>query len=109
MRAVIVARVVSAVEARSAGAVDVVAADDFAAADGLIRSGGVGLVVSPVTLGSNSGTGLELARMCRPRGIPCVLVDRHADTAGDMFGAACMVPGGDLAAAVRRAVKMRRA
>lgn len=63
------------------------------------------LIITPDAIGrESSGSGLDLARMARSRGVPCVLV---SDAGGEMYGAAGMVPGGDLLVAVRRALALR--
>ena len=67
---------------------------------------GAGLVVTVASFGpACSMSGITLAGQARARGVPCVIVDRHAEDG--MMGAAGMMPGGDLADAVRRANALR--
>lgn len=76
--------------------------------DGLanIRARECDVVITPETVGSASSVScLDVARVARGYGIACVIVT-EADLDGP-HGAACMLPGGDLAAAIARAMMAR--
>lgn len=107
MVVVVVASVVAAHEVDRAipGATLVQAATFNEAASALDRLPGIIITPAGLVAGS-SASGITLAGMARARRVPCVIVDRY--DAEDIVGAAVVSPRGDLAAAVRRAVALRR-
>ncbi len=107
MRIVIVADCVPEGEAQAVapGAVTV-RVDGFTSAVACLRTERVDVVVTPEAIGERqTGSCLDVARVARSRGVGCVIVTDVWEDGS--YGAACVAPGGDLAAAVARALVAR--
>jgi len=103
MRIVIVADCVPEGEAQAVapGAVTV-RVDGFTSAVACLRTERVDVVVTPEAIGERqTGSCIDVASVARGRGVACVIVTTVWDDGS--LGAACMPPGGDMAAAVERA------
>lgn len=106
MRIIIVGQAVSREEVARVipGAITMSAVTYLDAAN--LLNAGADLLVTVVSLSAlSSASGLTLAAQARARGIPVVVVDEDAEDG--LVGAATMQPGGDLAAAVKTARRMR--
>lgn len=105
MRLCIIAAYVTIDPAAMPGIVTV-RVDDLTAGLALIRAEGCDCIVTPETIGEAASVScLDVARVARGYGVGCVIVTEH-DCDGP-HGAVCMLPGGDLAQAVERAMAAR--
>lgn len=105
MRLCIIAACVTIDPAAMPGAVTV-RVDDLTAGLALIRAERCDCIVTPETIGEAASVScLDVARVARGYGVGCVIVTEH-DCDGP-HGAVCMVPGGDLVAALERAMVAR--
>ena len=106
MRVCIIAGFVSDSDARAMRATVTYRVSDLTAGLGEIRAERCDCIVTPETIGSASSVScLDVARVARGYGIGCVIVTEH--DCGGPHGAVCMLPGGDVADAVRRAMVAR--
>ena len=79
---------------------------DLTAGLALIRADGCDCIVTPETIGEAASVScLDVARVARGYGVGCVIVTEHA--CDGPHGAVCLLPGGDLAQAVERAMVAR--
>jgi len=106
MRLCIIAGCVSEPDARQMPGAVTARVDDLTAGLAEIRSERCDVIVTPETIGEASSVScLDVARVARGYGVGCVIVtDAPCD---GPHGAVCMVPGGDLAQAVERAMVAR--
>ena len=80
--------------------------NDLTAGLALIRAEGCDCIVTPETIGEAASVScLDVARVARGYGVGCVVVTEHA--CDGPHGAVCLLPGGDLAQAVERAMVAR--
>jgi len=106
MRLCIIAGCVSDLDARQMPGIITVRVHDLTAGLALIRAERCDCIVTPETIGEAASVScLDVARVARGYGVGCVIVTEH-DCAGP-HGAACMLPGGDLALAFERAMVAR--
>lgn len=106
MRVCIIAGCVSDSDARAMFGAVTYRVDDLTAGLGEIRAERCDCIVTPETIGESASVScLDVARVARGYGVGCVIVTEH-DCDGP-HGAVCMLPGGDLADAVRRAMVAR--
>ena len=106
MRLCIIAACVSDLDARQVPGVVTVRVDDLTAGLALIRAEVCDCIVTPETIGEAASVScLDVARVARGYGVGCVIVTEH--DYGGPHGAVCMLPGGDLAQAVERAMVAR--
>ena len=106
MRLCIIAGCVSDLDARTMLGAVTYRVDDLTAGLVELRAERCDCIVTPETIGEAASVScLDVARVARGYGVGCVIVTEH-DCDGP-HGAACMLPGGDLAAAVERAMVAR--
>lgn len=107
MRILVIAGCVTDGEALAvAPGATVASVDGFTSAASFIRTQRVDVVVTPEAIGERqTGSCLDVARVARSRGVGCVIVTDVWEDGS--YGAACVAPGGDLAAAVARALVAR--
>lgn len=106
MRVCIIAGCVSDSDARAMLGAVTYRVDDLTAGLGEIRAERCGCIVTPETIGEAASVScLDVARVARGYGVGCVIVTEH-DCDGP-HGAVCMLPGGDVASAIRRAMVAR--
>lgn len=106
MRLCIIAGCVSDLDARTMPGAVTYRVDDLTAGLAELRAERCDCIVTPETIGEAASVScLDVARVARGYGIGCVIVTEH-DCAGP-HGAVCMLPGGDLAASVERAMVAR--
>ena len=80
--------------------------EDLTAGLALIRADGCDCIVTPETIGEAASVScLDVARVARGYGVGCVIVTEHA--CEGPHGAVCLLPVGDLAQAVERAMVAR--
>lgn len=106
MRLCIIAACVAEPDARLMPGLVTVHVPDLTAGLAEIRAGRCDAIVTPETIGEASSVScLDVARVARGYGVGCVIV---TDGACDgPHGAVCMVPGGDIDAALERAMVAR--
>ena len=106
MRICIIAGCVSDSDARTMPGAVTYRVDDLTAGLAELRAERCSCIVTPETIGEAASVScLDVARVARGYGLGCVIVTEH-DCDGP-HGAACMLPGGDLASAVARAMVAR--
>lgn len=106
MRICIIAACVSDLDARQMPGVVTVRVEDLTAGLALIRADGCDCIVTPETIGEAASVScLDVARVARGYGVGCVIVTEHA--CEGPHGAVCLLPVGDLAHSVERAMVAR--
>lgn len=106
MRLCIIAGCVSDLDARTMPGAVTYRVDDLTAGLTELRAERCDCIVTPETIGEAASVScLDVARVARGYGVGCVIVTEH-DCDGP-HGAACMLPGGDLAASIGRAMVAR--
>lgn len=106
MRLCIIAGCVSEPDARQMPGAVTYRVDDLTAGLAELRAERCDCIVTPETIGEAASVScLDVARVARAYGAGCVIVTEH-DCDGP-HGAACMLPGGNLAVAVERAMVAR--
>ena len=106
MRLCIIAGCVSDLDARTMPGAVTYRVDDLTAGLAELRAERCDCIVTPETIGEAASVScLDVARVARGYGVGCVIVTEH-DCDGP-HGAACMLPGGNLASAVERAMVAR--
>lgn len=106
MRLCIIAGCVSDLDARTMLGAVTYRVGDLTAGLAELRAERCDCIVTPETIGEAASVScLDVARVARGYGVGCVIVTEH-DCDGP-HGAVCMLPGGDLASAVARAMVVR--
>ena len=106
MRLCIIAGCVSDLDARTMLGAVTYRVDDLTAGLAELRAERCDCIVTPETIGEAASVScLDVARVARGYGVGCVIVTEH--DCGGPHGAVCMLPGGDLAQAVERAMVAR--
>lgn len=106
MRLCIIAGCVSEPDARQMPGLVTIRVDDLTAGLAAIRAERCDCIVTPETIGEASSVScLDVARVARGYRVGCVIVTDAP--CGGPHGAVCMVPGGDLLAALERAMVAR--
>jgi len=106
MRLCIIAGCVCEPDARQMPGIVTTSVDDLTVGLAEIRAERCDVIVTPETIGEAASVScLDVARVARGYRVGCVIVtDAPCD---GPHGAVCMVPGGDLAAAIERAMVAR--